>query len=94
MFAKGSRYQAVPEGVFKRADREAVYKLLRSLPDRPASQQTHAVMQGDRLDLLADRYFDDPEQFWRICDANQALYPDDLTTELGRRLQIPQVTGG
>ena len=33
------------------------------------------VTQGDRLDLIAARTFGDPEQYWRICDANDALDP-------------------
>ena len=28
---------------------------------------------GDRLDLISYRFYRDPEQFWRICDANRAL---------------------
>ena len=46
------------------------------------------VTQGDRLDLIAARTFGDPEQFWRICDANDALDPFDLTATLGRVLRI------
>ena len=42
-------------------------------------------MPGDRLDLITARTLGDPEQFWRICDANDALDPDDLA-EPGRRL--------
>ena len=46
----------------------------------------------DRLDLVAFRYFQDPEQFWRICDANGALWPDDLL-EPGNVLLIPASEG-
>ena len=48
-----------------------------------------SVVQGERLDLLADRTLGDAEQFWQICDANNAMNPDDLTAQLGRRLRIP-----
>ena len=51
--------------------------------------QTHLVADGDRLDLLAHRYLGDPELFWRICDANRALRPEELTREAGRVLGIP-----
>ena len=29
---------------------------------------------------MANRFYGDPEQFWRICDANRTLRPDDLET--------------
>ena len=35
----------------------------------------------------------DPERFWRICDANQAMWPDELTAEAGRMLLIPPPEG-
>jgi len=46
---------------------------------------------GDRLDLLAARYFGDPLQYWRIADANPAPSPDELL-EPGRVLIIPRVS--
>ena len=47
------------------------------------------VAQGDRLDLIAARTLGDPEHFWRICDANDALDPVELTSEAGRMLRVP-----
>jgi hypothetical protein len=46
------------------------------------------VTQGERLDNITARYLDDPQQFWRICDANRAMRPGDLTAGIGRRLRI------
>jgi hypothetical protein len=46
------------------------------------------VAQGDRLDNLAARYLGDPEQYWRLCDANRALRPDELIETVGRQLRI------
>jgi hypothetical protein len=57
-------------------------------PERFALLQEHVVTQGERLDNITARYLDDPEQFWRICDANRALRPDELTETVGRRLRI------
>jgi hypothetical protein len=57
-------------------------------PDRFSLLQVHVVVQGDRLDNVTARYLADPEQFWRVCDANRAMRPDDLTADLGRRLRI------
>ena len=90
MFTRGSRYENEPEDVHVDASgREIPYKLLRLLPPAPAIVQTHLVVDGDRLDLLAHRYLGNPELFWRICDANGALRPEELTRETGRRLGIP-----
>ncbi len=33
----------------------------------------HPSAGGDRLDLLAARYLNDPTGFWRLCDANNSL---------------------
>ncbi len=88
MFFRGSRYESVPEGVFTDArGRQIPYKLLRVVAAAP-SLQTHAVQALDRLDVIAFKYYDDPEQFWRICDANNAIDPDELTQASGRRLRI------
>jgi len=46
------------------------------------------VKEGDRLDNVTATYLGDPEQFWRLCDANNALKPDDLTNTVGRTLRI------
>lgn len=47
------------------------------------------VSQGDRLDLLAARALGDSTQFWRMCDANNAMDPLDLVAEPGRTLRVP-----
>jgi nucleoid-associated protein YgaU len=61
-------------------------------PRLPAAAETalmHRVRSGDRLDLLAQRYFGDPLQYWRIVDANRRFDPDDLL-EPGTLLRIPR----
>jgi hypothetical protein len=93
VFTRTSRYQGVPEAVHDDGAGRAVrYKLLRIIPDAPAGD-LHAVTQGDRLDRIAAAAYGDPEQSWRICDANSAFDPDDLVRETGRRLVIPQAVG-
>ena len=47
------------------------------------------VTQGDRLDLIAYNTLGDPEQFWRICDANNAMNPVELTAEAGKTVRVP-----
>jgi hypothetical protein len=90
MFARGSRYERVPDAVWTDpAGREIRYKRLRLVPPPGPAVQVHLVARGDRLDLIAFRFYRDPEQFWRLCDGNSAMRPDDLVAELGRRLLVP-----
>ncbi len=89
MFERGSRYERVPQAVYTAPDgRGIAYVLLRLTPETRITA-AHAVVEGDRLDVLAGRYFGDPEQFWRIADANVALRPDDLTAVPRSRIMIP-----
>ena len=57
-------------------------------PERFALLREHVVTQGERLDNITALHLDDPEQFWRICDANRAMRPAGLTERIGRRLRI------
>ena len=57
-------------------------------PERFALLSEHIVTEGERLDNIAAQYLGDPEQFWRICDANGAMRPEELTETVGRRLRI------
>lgn len=59
--------------------------------------QYHFVEQGDRIDSLAYKYLADPQQFWKLCDANNIDNPSDLTKEVGStiRITLPEgVPGG
>jgi hypothetical protein len=57
-------------------------------PERFAVIGEHSVSSHERLDHIAAHYLGDPELFWRICDANRALRPEELTETIGRRLVI------
>jgi hypothetical protein len=96
MFFKGSRYAKVDEHrITGRDEREIRYKKIRFISETPA-QLGHRVTQGERLDHIANIYFRDPERFWRICDANRAMWPDDIL-EIGMVILIPRseaITGG
>ena len=48
----------------------------------------NAVVDGERLDTIASEHLGDPEQFWRIADANNAIDPQELLQRIGRRLRI------
>jgi len=91
MFDPGSRYYNLETAVLKLADgREVAYKRRRFLP-RSEDLQTLAevtVVEGERIDQIAARTISDPEQFWRIADANDGMDPTDLTAEPGRKLRV------
>lgn len=44
---------------------------------------------GDRLDLLAQQYYDQAELWWVIVAANPTLRKDSLFLESGIQLRIP-----
>ena len=97
MFPVTSRYYGIEIAKYETPDgREIVYLRRRFLPlpgNGPLIAE-HVVVQGDRLDNITARNLADPEQFWRVCDANNAMEPDELTAEIGRRLRIPFPQGG
>jgi hypothetical protein len=47
-------------------------------PARSALLAHRRRRDGDRLDNLAAAHLGDAELFWRVCDANAALRPDEL----------------
>jgi hypothetical protein len=90
-FSPTSRYHSTDAAILKTAEgREIAYLRRRFLPliTGPVLAE-HTVTEGDRLDNVTAQYLGDPEQFWRLCDANLAMKPDDLTREIGRRLKVP-----
>lgn len=92
MFETNSRYYALETATFTMPDGRIVpYKRRRFLPrgDKMPLLVEVTVTQGDRLDLITARTLGDPEQFWRVCDANNAMNPEELTVEVGRTLRIP-----
>ena len=93
MFFKGSRYEKVETvRITDRTGVEIAYKKVRFISP-PAAEGQHEVSGGDRIDLIAHKYLKDPERFWRICDANRALWPADLIARAGRRIGIPVSEG-
>ncbi len=92
MFFKGSRYEKVSTNrITDSTGQEIVYKKIRFVPET-VGVVGYTVTQGDRIDQIANRTFRDPQRFWRICDANQARWPDDLLI-VGRTLEIPPSEG-
>jgi hypothetical protein len=95
-FSPTSRYYDTPTKTLVTADGENLVYLGRRLcpPARSfALLRLHNVISGERLDVVADAELGDAQAFWRICDANDAMRPDDLTAEIGRRLRIALPAG-
>lgn len=91
MFPPTSRYAGIEIATRRLPDgRYVAYLRRRFLP--PAASSTtlveHVVTEGERLDNITERHLGDPEQFWRLCDANHAMHPQELTAEIGRRLRV------
>ena len=90
-FGPSSRYYPIPLATLLDADGNPIrYVRRRFLPDPDTLVQTgeHVVAPADRLDRIAADILQDPELFWRICDANLCLHPDELTAAVGRRLRV------
>ena len=95
MFDPSSRYAALPTAETQLPEpdgssRTVRYALRRFVP-QPGENTTlveHGVEPGDRLDRITARYLGDPTQFWRVCDANAALRPEELVEQPGRRIRI------
>lgn len=92
MFDPTSRYYPLETATLTLPDgRVIAYKRRRLLPRGEAMPLLVevTVAQGDRLDLITTRALGDPEQFWRVADANNAMNPTDLTDEPGTILRVP-----
>ena len=90
-FPATSRYHGIETATLVTTDGKMIVYLRRRFipsPERFTLLQEHTVIQGDRLDNLAARYLGDPEQFWRLCDANGVMRPDELTEVVGFKVRI------
>jgi hypothetical protein len=99
-FPPDSRYHGLDIAQWTRPDGTAVPYVRRRFvppPENFGTLQEHRVAAGDRLDNLSARYLGDPQQYWRLCDGNGALRPNELTEAIGRvlRITLPEgVPGG
>jgi len=91
LFAPNSRYLGIPTSTFVAADGTNIAYVQRRFLPQPSQLvqlQQYSVMQGDRLDVLAAKFLGDAQLFWRICDANGAMRPQDVTATVGTVLRI------
>ena len=92
-FPVTSRYYRIDTTLLKTSDGKTVaYLRRRFIP--PADSLSligiYQVKQGDRLDNITANFIGDPEQFWQVADANNAIKPEELTDEPGTQLLITQ----
>ena len=76
MFDHTSRYYELETTKYTLPDgREVAYKRRRfSPPGKTLPEMKEVIVtEGDRLDLITYNNLGDPEQFWQVCDANDAL---------------------
>jgi len=79
MFSKGSRYRNLPESSVLTAQGERLRGKELRVMKRPLARFQHTVRDGDRLDLLAFKYYGDPARWWQIADANPEFeFPSDM----------------
>ena len=99
-FPPNSRYQSVPVRTRTGPDGTAqTFVGRRIIPavERYRVIDRYRTQADSRIDNVAADTFGDPEQYWRICDANGDAEPADATKPEGRLLAIPmplEVTGG
>jgi hypothetical protein len=92
-FPPESRYHGAGVRTFTAPDGTEVAYLARRLvpePERFRTLSVHIVAQGERLDLNAARLVGDAEQYWRLCDANGTIWPEELEAVEARiRVTLP-----
>jgi hypothetical protein len=91
LFPPTSRYHGIASATLTLPDGTMIAYVRRRFvppPERFTLLFEHRVVAGDRLDNLAASHLGDPQQFWRICDANRAVRPDELIETIGRSLRI------
>ena len=97
-FPADSRYHGLPRRNFVSADGRIVPYLSRRFvppPDVFATLSYRVIAEGERLDLIAAEASGNPEMFWQLCDANRAIWAEELE-ETGRevRLTLPEGVPG
>ena len=90
-FPENSRYHGVEVATLEEPGAEPVVYLKRRLvPDarRYSVISEHVVVEGDRVDNLAAQHLGDPQLYWRLCDANTVMHPEQLTERVGETVRI------
>lgn len=85
MFETQSRYASIDDAAIEVAQPDGSLRTVRfkrrrfvPRPDSLTIVTEHVMTDADRLDLLAARFAGDPLAFWRLCDGNDVLRPEEL----------------
>jgi hypothetical protein len=97
-FPTDSRYYSSSILSYTSPSGQTVSYLARRLVPQPgaanyATVAQYTVQHGDRLDLIAAKYLNDPLLFWLLCDANGAISPDELVKTPGTIINITMPQG-
>ena len=88
MFADSSRYfQLKTVDVTTPSGRQVKAVVLRRLPFVAGTPTT--VKGHDRLDVMAERNYQDATLFWHVADANTELDSRELVAEVGGVILVP-----
>lgn len=90
-FTPNSRYFGIDTATVENTEGQSIIYVRRRFiapPEKFDLLQEHTVTEGERPDQVAQQYLSDPEQFWRICDANAVMNPNELTDTIGRKIRI------
>jgi hypothetical protein len=85
----GSRYQNSGTTLVPQPDGTQIPSLIPPLPRPPVVQGFVRRQSGQRLDLIANQYLNDPTAFWRLCDANNSVVPDALANSALVGIPLP-----
>ncbi|WP_088888983.1 hypothetical protein [Leptolyngbya ohadii] len=92
MFNETSRYHSLETEQIPTADGRSIAYVRRRFLPPPAQLATlmeRTATSADRLDLITAETLGDPEQFWRICDANSTMNPAELLADPIQTIRIP-----
>jgi hypothetical protein len=87
MFDSKSRYVKAETYAVEDARGRTVLVVAPPPPPDQVLLGIHLQKQGERLDLLAARYVNDPAGYWRIAEQNDVMLPEALTE--AREVEIP-----
>lgn len=79
MFDPKSRYANAETYVVTDANGREVTVVAPPPPPEQTLLGIHLLKQGERPDLLAAKYLNDPAGYWRIAEQNDVMLPEALT---------------
>jgi hypothetical protein len=78
MFFPGSRYETTGTYTVTLPNGQTIRATKLPQPRQTRILGYHRRLEGQRLDLIANRYLKDPTAFWQLCDANETIVPEAL----------------